>query len=103
MRAINSEDLPWEELIMRFAWQALDLFKQYGDLYQISGTYRTLASCSNEQGRYEDALHYLSEALGYVNRHHENITIVRIPWTGFVRMFPWLPLPLNWNGLMTMV
>ena len=71
MRAINSEDLPWEELTMRFAWQALDLFKKYGDLYQISGTYRTLASCSNEQGRYEDALHYLSEALGYVNRHHE--------------------------------
>ena len=57
MRAINSEDLPWEELTMRFAWQALDLFKKYGDLYQISGTYRTLASCSNEQGRYEDALH----------------------------------------------
>lgn len=27
MRAINSEDLPWEELTMRFAWQALDLFK----------------------------------------------------------------------------
>ena len=48
-----------------------DAFKKYGDLYQISGTYRTLASCSNEQGRYEDALHYLSEALGYVNRHHE--------------------------------
>lgn len=71
MRAINSEDLPWEELIMRFAWQALDLFKKYGDWYQISGTYRTLASCCNELGKYEDALHYLSEALGYVNRHHE--------------------------------
>ena len=28
MRAINSEDLPWEELTMRFAWQALDLFKK---------------------------------------------------------------------------
>lgn len=71
MRAINSGDLSWEELTMRFAGQALDLFKKYGDLYQISGTYRTLASCSNEQGNYEDALHYLSEALGYVNRHHE--------------------------------
>ena len=71
MRAVNSEDLSWEELTMRFAQQALELFKKYGDLYQISGTYRTLASCSNEQGNYEDALHYLSEALGYVNRHHE--------------------------------
>lgn len=71
LRAINIEDLPWEELTMRFAKRALDLFKKYGDLYQISGTYRTLASCSNEQGRYEDALRYLSEALQYVNRHHE--------------------------------
>ena len=103
MRAINNEDLSWEELTMRFAWQALDLFKKYGDLYQISGTYRTLASCSNEQGRYEDALHYLSEALGTSIGITRNITIVRIPWTGYVRMFPWLPLPLNWNGLMTMV
>ena len=33
MRAINSEDLPWEELTMRFAWQGFDLFKKYGDLY----------------------------------------------------------------------
>lgn len=71
MRAVNTKDLPWEELTMRFAEQALDLFKKYGDFYQISGTYRTLASCSNEQGRYEDALFYLSKALGYVNRHHE--------------------------------
>lgn len=71
MRAINAEDLTWEELTMRFAKQALDLFKEYGDFYQISGTYRTLASCSNEQGHYEDALRYLSEALKYVNRHHE--------------------------------
>lgn len=71
MRAVNSGDLSWEELTMRFAEQALELFKEYGDLYQISGTYRTLASCSNEQGRYEDALNYLSAALGYVNHHHE--------------------------------
>ncbi|WP_455672853.1 DUF5113 domain-containing protein [Phocaeicola sp.] len=71
MRVINTNDLPWEELVMGFAETALKLFKQYGDLYQISGTYRTLASCCNEQGRYEEALEYLSEALGYVNRHHE--------------------------------
>ena len=46
---------------MSFAENALQLFKTYGDLYQISGTYRTLASCCNEQGRYEEALSYLSE------------------------------------------
>lgn len=71
MRVLNPDNLPWDKFAMRFAEVALKLFKQYGDLYQISGTYRTLASCSNEQGKYEDALQYLSEALGYVNRHHE--------------------------------
>lgn len=71
MRVINTNDLPWEELVIVYAEAALKLFKKYGDLYQISGTYRTLASCCNELGKYEEALDYLSEALGYVNRHHE--------------------------------
>lgn len=71
MRVLNPEELPWDEFAMRFAESALNLFKQYGDYYQISGTYRTLASCSNEQGKYEAALKYLSEALAYVNHHHE--------------------------------
>lgn len=71
MRVINRNDLPWEDLIVEFTQYALDLFNQYGDWYQISGTYRTLASCYTEQGRYEEALGYLSEALSYVNLHHE--------------------------------
>ena len=28
MRAINSEDLPWEELTMRFAWQVQKFYTQ---------------------------------------------------------------------------
>ena len=71
MRVINRNDLPWEDLIVGFTQYALELFNQYGDWYQISGTYRTLAACYTEQGRYEDALGYLSEALSYVNLHHE--------------------------------
>ena len=71
MRAINGNDLPWEELVIAFAESALKLFKQYDDWYQISGTYRTLASCYNELGKHEQALHYLTEALSYVNLHHE--------------------------------
>lgn len=71
MRVLNTEDLPWEELTMQMAGQALELFRKYGDWYQISGTYRTLASCCNEQGRYEEALDYLTKALDYVNKHHE--------------------------------
>ena len=71
MRVINQADLSWEELVIGFSQQAIDLFKEYGDWYQISGSYRTLASCLNEQDRYEDALDCLSEALSYVNLHHE--------------------------------
>ena len=71
MRIVNRNDLPWEELVIAFSESALKLFKQYGDWYQISGTYRTLASCYNELGRYEEALEHLTEALSYVNLHHE--------------------------------
>ena len=71
MRIVNRNDLPWEELVIAFSESALKLFKQYGDWYQISGTYRTLASCCNELGRHEEALGHLSEALSYVNLHHE--------------------------------
>ena len=71
MRVINPDDLPWEQLALEFGQRAIGLFEQYGDWYQISGSYRTLASCLNEQERYEEALDCLSEALSYVNRHHE--------------------------------
>ena len=71
MRIVNRSDLPWEELVIAFAESALKLFKQYDDWYQISGTYRTLASCYNELGYHEEALEHLTEALSYVNLHHE--------------------------------
>ena len=71
MRIINRKDLPWEELVVAFAESALNLFKQYDDWYQISGTYRTLASCYNELGQHEEALRSLEKALSYVNLHHE--------------------------------
>ena len=71
LRLINTKDLPWDELILSMANEALQLFKQYGDMYQISGSYRTLASCCNALGKYDEALNYLTEALEYVNKHHE--------------------------------
>ena len=71
MRVLNRRDLPWEELVLAFAGSALELFKEYGDWYQISGTHRTLASCYNELGRHDMALNQLTEALSYVNLHHE--------------------------------
>ena len=71
MRIVNRKDLPWEELVVAFAESALKLFTGYGDWYQIAGTRRTLASCYNVLGRHEDALGQLTEALSYVNLHHE--------------------------------
>ena len=71
MRIVNRRDLPWEELVVAFAESALKLFTGYGDWYQIAGTRRTLASCYNALGRHEEALGQLTEALSYVNLHHE--------------------------------
>ena len=71
MRVLNRKDLPWEELVVAFAESALKLFKEYGDWYQISGTHRTLASCYIELGQHDEALNQLTEALSYVNLHHE--------------------------------
>ncbi len=45
------------------AERALYLFQQYGDVYQIAGAYRTLASCYHAAGDDAAALHYLQLAL----------------------------------------
>lgn len=42
---------------------ALNLFRKYGDVYQIAGAYRTLASCYWAQENYVQALDYLEKAL----------------------------------------
>lgn len=71
LRLVNPNDVPLDSLPLRLAQRALRLFKRYGDWYQISGTYRTIASYYNFMGESEKALPNLAEALGYVNRHHE--------------------------------
>ena len=106
MRVANHRDLPWEEFLIAFAENALNLFKEYGDWYQISGTYRTLASCYNELGCHEAALECLKKALSYVNLHHEHFyhchdTLDRlqpyIPEMGHSIELKWI----NSEGIMT--
>ena len=58
IEAINKKDLP-----IILAKKALRLFQEFGDVYQIAGAYRTLASCYREKGDYEQALDYLGMAL----------------------------------------
>jgi tetratricopeptide (TPR) repeat protein len=45
------------------AQEALEGFQSYGDIYQIAGAYRTLASCYHAMGDNEHALNYLQQAL----------------------------------------
>lgn len=71
LRLLNADNVPLDSLPLRYARNALRLFKQYGDWYQISGTYRTVATYYNHAGEPEKALHYLAQALDYVNLHHE--------------------------------
>ena len=45
------------------AEKALELFASYGDVYQVAGAYRTLASCYHSMGEDFQALEYLEQAL----------------------------------------
>lgn len=57
------EPIPDDSLALNMAWGALSLFSDFGDVYQIAGAYRTLASCYLQQGDYEQALVHLHLAL----------------------------------------
>ncbi len=63
MKFINPEGVDDDMLSGFLAENALNIFEQYGDVYQIAGAYRTLASCFRQIGDYESALYNLEQAL----------------------------------------
>lgn len=63
MRYVNPDGVPDNLLAGTLADNALFLFQQYGDVYQIAGAYRTLASCYRDIGDYQSALFNLEEPL----------------------------------------
>ena len=63
MKFINPEGVDDDMLAGWLAEDALHLFSRYGDIYQISGAYRTLASCYRQIDDYESALYNLEQAL----------------------------------------
>ena len=63
MKFINPEGVDEEMLPGWLAENALSIFERYGDVYQIAGAYRTLASCFRQIGDYESALFNLEQAL----------------------------------------
>ena len=63
MKLLNPDGISEEELPVWLAEEALLIFQSYGDVYQIAGAYRTLASCYRARGDYEAALEFLQLAL----------------------------------------
>ena len=63
LKFINPEGVDEDMLPGWLAENALSIFEQYGDVYQIAGAYRTLASCFRQIGDYESALFNLEQAL----------------------------------------
>ncbi len=57
------EALAEHEYNILLAEEALQVFKDYGDVYQIAGAYRTLASCYHALDDNQQALYYLNKAL----------------------------------------
>ncbi len=66
---LNVEKMPNHLLAGNFAQRALNLFQQYGDVYQIAGANRTLAECYFAIGDYPNAEICLQRALSA----HQNI------------------------------
>jgi len=71
LRQLNPEHYPDSVLPLHLARRALNRFKKYDDIYQIAGAYRTIGSWLNEHGHYREAIDTLTNALNYVNKHHE--------------------------------
>ncbi len=63
MKFLNPDGVTDEELAVYLAEQALQLFRRYGDVYQIAGAYRTLASCYHAMNNEALALENLNLAL----------------------------------------
>lgn len=60
---LNVEQMPTELLAGNFAQRALNLFSEYGDVYQTAGAYRTLAECYWQIRDYNSAGNCLTQAL----------------------------------------
>lgn len=60
---INPNGIDDDSLAINIAEEALRVFRNYGDVYQIAGAYRTLASCFMVCGDYNSALEALGQAL----------------------------------------
>ena len=64
IQMINTEQMPDSLLAGNLALRSMDIFTSFGDVYQISGAYRTLAACYWQIKDYNSAIACLQDALG---------------------------------------
>ena len=69
-KVLDANEVPDSLLPVSLARRALELFRSYGDIYQIAGAYRTLGTCLIRRGHYAEAVDTLQRALDYVSYHH---------------------------------
>lgn len=73
IKYINVDEMPDSLLAGNLAQRATDLFRSYGDVYQIASSYRTLASCYWQIADYNSAIACLENTLA------ENKSIQQAP------------------------
>ena len=76
---LNPEGVAPDQLPSWLAFNALSVFQEYGDVYQIAGAYRTLASCYHAEGDDHSALFYLEQALSheFINQAPDLVASIR--------------------------
>ena len=76
---LNDHGMPDSLLAGYLSQRALDMFKAYGDVYQIAGAYRTLSRCYFELGDYRSSLICLENALAdsAVNKAPAQVASIR--------------------------
>lgn len=71
LNKLNPDNMPDTLIAGYLAQKALNLFRQYGDVYQVAGANRTLAKCFWQIGDYSSAKLCLEEALNGDARIHQ--------------------------------
>ena len=76
---INPDNIPDDSLALSLAFHSLDIFEHYGDVYQIAGAHRTLASCWLQLQDYSQALYHLEQALAdtIINKAPDLVASIR--------------------------
>ena len=71
IKAINIDHVPDSLLAENLALRSLQIFVQFGDIYQIAGSWRTLAGAYWQLGNYRSALFCLNKALNSNRKIHQ--------------------------------